>query len=337
MTKQQRRPTEVAGTERCRCYAGIDVSKARLDVAVRRAGQPVGTVWGVDQDDTGRQTLVRRLQAAEVDLVVLEGTGGLERAAATALVQAGIAVSVVNPRQARAFAQGGRGWAKTDALDAQALARLAEVYDPELPRWTPPSEPQQQAQTLLARRDQLLEMLTQERNRLKQPGHHRVMYEHLKKHIAWLEEELKTVETELAEQAQRDEQTQARAKLLRTVPGIGPVVAQTLAVAVPELGDLSGQAIAALVGVAPFARDSGQSRGHRRIAGGRARVRAKLYMSALVAVAHNPVLKAFYERLLAAGKAPKVALTAVMRKLLVIANAMIRTETPWRERALTSA
>lgn len=301
---------------------GIDVSKTRLDVAVR----PTGTAWHTGNDPTGIATLVEQVTALAPTHIVLEATGGLEAPVATALATAGLPVAVVNPRQVRDFAKAVGQLAKTDALDAAVLAQFGEAVRP-----TPRPMPDAQAQhlsALLTRRTQLVEMLTAERNRLgSTPA---PLQAGVARHVTWLRTELAAVEQELAQAVQASPVWQAREALLRSVPGVGPVVALTLIADLPELGVLDSKRTAALVGVAPFNRDSGRFRGRRGVWGGRARVRSALYMAALVGVRRNPVLAAFYQRLVAAGKPKKVALVACMHKLLTILGALLRHDTPWR-------
>jgi len=303
-------------------YVGIDVAKAQLDIAVR----PSAEQWVSPHDEEGITALVARLQALRPTLVVLEATGGREAALAAALATAGLAVAVVNPRQVRDFARAVGQLAKTDALDAQLLARFAEVVHP-----TPRPLPDAQAQefsALLARRRQLVGMLTAERQRLDTASP--AVRRHIQRHIAFLEQELDDLDRHLHDAVQASPLWREQEDLLRSVPGIGPTTALTLLAEVPELGHLDRKAIAALVGVAPLNCESGTLRGRRIIWGGRARVRATLYMAALAATRHNPVIRAFYQRRCAAGKPKKVALTACMHKLLLIANAVLRQRIPWR-------
>jgi transposase len=258
-------------------------------------------------------------------LVVLEATGGYEVAVTAALGTAGVPVAVVNPRQVREFARGIGQLAKTDALDAAVLARFAEVVHP-----TPRPLPEAQAQelsALLTRRRQLLAMLIAERQRLATAL--LAVRPHISRHIRFLEAELADLDRQLRDAVQASPLWREQEDLLRSTPGIGPTTALALLAEVPELGQLTRKKIAALVGVAPFPCDSGKLRGRRIIWGGRARVRTALYMATLVATRHNPLIRAFYQRLCAAGKPKKVALVACMRKLLTILNAMVRHHTPW--------
>lgn len=315
-------------------FVGIDVAKAELVVAER----PGTTHWTVTNDEAGVRTLVARLRPAGPTLIVLEATGGYELAAVGALGAAGLPVVLVNPRQVRDFARATGQLAKTDLLDADVLALFAERVRP--PVRPLPSEAQVELDAVLTRRRQLLEMLIAERNR---QGHvhgprAKLVKKSLKKHIAYLELELRITDTELGDLIKASPLWRAQDDLLQSVPGVGPVVAMTLVAEVPELGQLTRKQIAKLVGVAPLNRDSGAWRGQRRIAGGRSSVRAALYMAALVATRCNTVIRAFYQRLLAAGKPRKLALTACMRKLLTILNAIAKTRTRWQApKALTTA
>jgi transposase len=300
---------------------GIDVAKDKLDIAVR----PSAEQWVAPQTEEGLAALVARLVAVAPALVVLEATGGYELPVAAALATAGLPVAVVNPRQVRAFARGIGQLAKTDALDAQVLARFAEVVRP-----TPRPLPEAQAQELSAlvtRRRQILGMLVAERQRLATAL--LAVRPHITRHIRFLEAELSDLDQQLRDAVQASPLWREQEDLLRSAPGIGPATAVALLAEVPELGQLDRKKIAALVGVAPFPCDSGTLRGRRIVWGGRARVRSALYMATLVAVRHNPVLRAFYQRLCAAGKPKKVALTACMHKLLTILNAMLRHRTHW--------
>jgi transposase len=302
---------------------GIDVAKAHLDVAVR----PGGETWRCPNDPAGITALLARLQPLAPQLIVLEASGGWETLVAGTVAEAGLPVAVVNPRQVRDFARAIGQLAKTDALDAQVLARFAEVVQPT-PRPLPDAA-QQALSALLTRRRQVLGMLTAERQRLgtaRAPVRDRVQA-----HTRWLEQELADLDDELGRAIRRSPVWREREALLRSVPGIGPTVARTLLAELPELGQLDRKRVATLVGLAPLNCDSGTLRGKRIVWGGRARVRSGLYMAALVASRHNPVIRAFYARLLAAGKPKMVALTACMHKLLTILNAIIHSRTPWRQ------
>ena len=310
-------------------YIGIDVSQGWLEVAL----QPGGEAWRTANDEAGIAGLVERLQALQPATVILEATGGYELPVTGALLAAGLPAAVVNPRQVRDFARATGRLAKTDAIDAQVLARFGEAVRPELRPL--PDEATQELAALVARRRQLIEMLTAEKNRLRLAA--RAVRRDIQQHIRWLERRLSDLDGDLAQQVRSSPRWREQDDLLRSAPGIGPVSSVTLLAQLPELGQLNRKEIAALVGVAPLNRDSGTLRGRRRVWGGRAHVRAALYMATLVGTRHNPVLKTFYERLLAAGKPKKVALTACTRKLLTILNAMVRTETSWQSGHLTLA
>ena len=292
------------------CFMGIDVAKAQLDIAVR----PSGERWAVPNNTDGVATLVEQVQALHPTLIVLEATGGLERAATAALATAGLPVVVVNPRQARDFALAIGQLAKTDALDARALAHFADVIRPT-PRPLPDAQTQE-LRALLGRRQQLIVMRTAEQNRLA--GTSGRLQTDIEAHITWLNERLATLDDDIETLLRASPLWRENDDLLQSAPGIGPVCARTLLLELPELGTLNRRQIAALVGVAPLNRDSGTLRGRRTIWGGRAHVRTVLYMGTLVATRYNPRIKAFYERLLAAGKVKKVALTACMHKFLTI-------------------
>ncbi|MDP9374648.1 MAG: IS110 family transposase [Chloroflexota bacterium] len=307
------------------CYVGVDVAKVGLDIAVR----PGGDRWSTANDAESVAALVTRQHDLQPTLVVLEATGGYERPLAAALASAGLPVAVVNPRQARDFARATGKLAKTDALDAQALAHFAEAVRP--PARPVPNAAAEALGAVLARRRQLVEMLTAERNRLHPAA--TAVRERIAAHIAWLEEELDATTQELARIIAADPAWRERDALLRGVPGVGPVLSTTLLAELPEIGALTRHEVAALAGVAPLNRDSGTRRGKRAVWGGRAQLRATLYMGTLAAMRFNPVIKAFYDRLCAAGKPKKVALVACMRKLLTILNAMLARRTPWRPAA----
>jgi transposase len=301
-------------------FVGIDVSKTRLDVAIR----PGTEAFAVSNDEAGIAQLVERLGAHPVACLVLEATGGLEMAALGALVQAGLPVVAVNPRQVRHFARAVGRLAKTDSIDASVLAHFAEATKPEVR--PVPDEAALALSELLTRRRQVTEMLTAERNRLiRSKGRVR---EHIASHIHFLEKETGGLDQELARLIKTSPAWRDKDDLLRSVPGVGPVLSTTLLAELPELGCLDRKKIASLAGLAPFSCDSGLLKGKRMIYGGRAPVRSALYMATLAASRHNPVIRGCYERLTQAGKAPKVALVACMRKLLVILNAMIRHSSP---------
>jgi len=293
-----------------------------LDIAVR----PAGERWAVPNDAGGVVTLVERLQALHPTLIVLEATGGLERVAPAALVTAGLPVVVVNPRQARDFARATGQLAQTEALDARALAHVADVIRPT-PRPLPDAQTQE-LRALLGRRQQLLVMRTAEQNRLA--GTTAYLTQAIEAHIPWLKARLVTRDDDLETLLRASPVWRDNAALWQRAPGLGPVWARPFLLALPAWGTLTRQQSAALVGVAPLNCDSGTLRGRRTIGGGRAHVRPVLSMGTLVATRHNPRIKAFYERLLAAGKVKKVALTACMRKFLTILNAMLKPRTPWQ-------
>ena len=302
-------------------YAGIDVAKDRLDMALR----PSGTVLTATYDAAGIRDLVSELQSLGPLAVVLESTGGLEMPLAGALAAASLPVVVVNPRQVRDFAKATGRLAKTDTLDAQVLAHFAEAVRPEV-RPLPDSDTRE-LHSLTARRTQVVEMLVAEKNRLGRAS--RAVAPRIRAHIRWLEQELDELDQGLQQMLHRSPVWREQDDLLRSVPGVGPQLSVALLADLPELGSLGRKQIAALVGVAPINRDSGKMRGRRIVSGGRARVRAVLYMGALVATRHNPVIRTFYQRLLAAGKPKKLALTACMRKLLTILNSMVKTGQHW--------
>ncbi len=304
-------------------FVGIDVSKAQLDVAVR----PTGKRWVLPYDETGIEGLIPQIVDLEPALVLLEATGGLELPLVAALAAAALPVVVVNPRQVRDFARATGTLAKTDTLDAGVLAHFADVVRPDV-------RPLKDAETqvlnsLTARRRQVMTMLVSEKNRLGTAIG--AVSPRIEAHIAWLEQELSDLDKGLRQTLRQSPVWREKDDLLRTVPGVGPQLSLTLLAHLPELGTLDRKQIAALVGVAPYNRDSGTRRGKRAVWGGRSRVRAVLYMGALVASRHNPAIRDFYQRLLAAGKPKKVALIASMRKLLVTLNAMLKHGHPWRD------
>jgi transposase len=301
---------------------GIDVAKAWLDIAVR----PSGAQWRVANTEADLPALVEQLGALEPTMIVLEATGGYERLVVAWLSARQVPVAVVNPRQVRDFAKATGRLAKTDQLDAQVLAHFAEAVQPE-PRPLPDAATQHVA-ALLERRSQLVAMLTAEKNRRAQAvSSVRPLIE---EHIALLEHAVEQLNHDLDQALQASPLWRAREELLRSVPGVGPILSLTLLAELPELGTLTHKQLAALVGVAPLNRDSGFARGQRIIWGGRARVRSALYMSTLSAVRYNPVLRAFWTRLRGRGKPKKVALVACMHKLLTLRNAMLKHQTPWQ-------
>lgn len=303
-------------------YVGIDVSKERLDVAVR----PTEQSWSSTNDEAGVQELVAQAQELNPSLVVLEASGGLEVPLVAALAATSVPVAVVNPRQVRDFAKATGKLAKTDTLDAQVLAHFAEAVRPAV-RPLPDAETHA-LNSLLTRRHQVMAMVVSEKNRLGAAT--KAVRPRIQAHIAWLERELDDLDRDLGQTLRQSPVWREKEDLLRTVPGVGQQLSFALVAYLPELGTLDRRQIAALVGVAPFNRDSGSLRGKRTVWGGRARVRGTLYMGALVAIRHNPLIRAFYQRLLAAGKPKKLALVACMRKLLTILNAMLKHRTPWQ-------
>jgi transposase len=305
------------------CYAGVDVSKDQLDAHLRRGESPGETSFAVSNDPAGIEALLERLLDAHPKLIVLEATGGYERRAAATLAASGLAVAVVNPRQARDFAKATGRLAKPDRIDAEILSRFAEAVGPRASIL--PDEEAQTLQAVLTRRRQLVDMLGAEMNRLEAIASEPVA-ERIRTHIRWLKEELEHTDRDLDEAIEGSPTWRENEALLRRVPGVGPVLARTLLAELPELGTLDRKRLVALVGVAPLNRDSGQVRGKRAVWGGRARVRQVLYMGALVATRHNPLIRAFYERLVAAGKPRKVAVVACMRKLLSILNSMLKLD-----------
>jgi transposase len=301
--------------------AGIDVSKATLDVAVGSQAP-----FQVPNSREGLDQLIPELKRQAVTLVVLEATGGLEMLCAATLVAAGLKVAVVNPRQVHHFARAQGLLAKTDTIDARVLVDFGVAMKPN-PRPLP-DEMTRELDGLLDRRRQLVTMRTMELSRLSGTVTARVRRD-LEAHVKWLDKHIAEVEKQLEDRIRSSPVWREKEELLQSVPGIGPVASRTLLAAVPELGRLDKRQVAALVGLAPMADDSGQRRGVRRIQGGRSFVRSVLYMAALTARKHNPVLRAFADRLEQAGKRPKVILTAVARKLIVIANAILRSGQPW--------
>lgn len=308
-------------------FIGVDVAKHQLDIAVR----PSDETWSVVNDPPAFGALVQRLKALHPTRIVVEATGGLEASVVAELAHAGLPVAVVNPKRVRDFARANGQLAKTDQIDARILAHFAQAIRPPVrPLQTEAAE---RLAALVTRRRQVIGMLTAERNRQQTAS--AGMRDRIRKHIAWLDEELAALEEDIRQFIDHNPTWHATDDLLQSAPGVGPVTALTLVAELPELGHLDRQAIAALVGVAPMNRDSGRKRGKRRTQGGRANVRSVLYMAALSATRFNPVIREFYERLLRRGKERKVALTACMRKLLVILNAMVKSQTPWRHAETT--
>lgn len=303
-------------------FVGIDVSKDRLDVHIR----PSGDAFAVRHDGEGIAALIARLAVIGPELVVLEATGGLQTRVAASIAAADLPTAVVNPRQVRDFARATGRLAKTDALDAEAIAHFAEAVHPEPRRLS--DEASLALQALVARRRQLVEMRVAEKNRRQQVNEAKLR-KRLDAHLDWLAEAIAEIDRDIDEHIKGSPLWRAREDLLTSVPGIGDTVARALIADLPELGSLTRRRIAALVGVAPFNRDSGTMRGRRSIAGGRHNVRTVLFMATLTAIRCNPAIRAAYRRLVAAGKPKMTALVACMRKLLVILNAIVRDARAW--------
>ena len=313
--------------ERQKNYVGIDVAKAGMDIAVR----PTDERWAISNDEAGIRQLVSRLKTLEPDIVVLEASGGLELPLVATLAVEAMPVVVVNPKQVRDFARATGKLAKTDTLDAQVLAHFAEAVRPPVRPLR--DEDTQELNSLTTRHNQLMTMLVAEKNRLRRASHS--VRPSIQSHITWLEQELSDLDKDLRKTLRSSPIWREKDDLLRSVPGVGEQISLSLLAYLPELGTLGRKQIAALVGVAPFNRDSGPRRGKRSVWGGQARVRAALYMGALTASRFNPVIRDFYHRLLAAGKPKKLALTACMRKLLTILNAMVKSGQHWTHQVNT--
>jgi transposase len=312
-----------------RVFVGIDVAQATLEVAIR----PTGEAWQVVNDEIAFVDLVDRLQQVKPALIVLEATGGIHVPVVAALAAAKLPVVAINPRQARDFAKATGKLAKTDRIDAHVLAHFAEAVRPEV-RPLPDAATQELA-FLVARRRQLLEMRVAEQNRSRgAPGRIRSQ---IREHIDWLNRQIDELDRDIGQRVRSSPAWRERDDLLRSTPGVGPVLSATLLAELPELGALPNKQLVALVGLAPLNQDSGKKRGKRLIWGGRARVRAALYMATLVATRRNPAIRAFYERLLAMHKPKKLALAACMHKLLRMLNAMVRRRTPWSVSAPATA
>jgi len=305
-----------------KCHMGIDVSKELLDVFIL----PNKKHMQFKNNSTGIQKLIEKLKVFSHISIVMEATGGYEKTVAQALGGTGFAVSVVNPRQIRDFAKALGKLAKTDRIDAQTIALFAEKIQPQAN--TMYKQNQQRLAELNARRRQLIDMITMEKNRLDKVSNE--LKKSIKRIIKGLEKELQKIEADSQAFIQANDQFAQKSQTLQTIKGVGKVVATSMVATLPELGDLSHKCISSLVGLAPFARDSGTMRGKRTIWGGRASVRSALYMATLVAIKHNWQIKRFYERLCNAGKQKKVAIIACMRKLLIIMNAMIKNNQPWQ-------
>jgi len=302
-------------------FAGIDISKDRLDVAVL----PSGEILSFEHNEPGLESLARELEERRPESVIIEATGGLERTLVAILAAASLPVIVVNPRQVRDFAKATGQLAKTDSIDASMLALFGQRVRPGLREL--PDEETQALEALLVRRRQIIDMIVAENNRLHLASAR--IAKDLQVHIRFLEKRLDNVEAEIDAAIKNSPVWRTKDKLLQSVPGVGSVLSRTLLAELPELGRLSNNQISKLVGVAPLNRDSGRFRGTRRIWGGRASVRSALYMAAFSATRWNPVIRAYYRRLVGAGKAHKVALVACMRKLLITLNSMARSGQSW--------
>jgi transposase len=304
-------------------FIGIDIAKQYCDLAVI----PDGTRKRFSNDEESHEAVLAFILPLKPTRIVLEATGGYEMGVMRVLADGGLPVVAVNPRQVRDFARSTGRLAKTDTIDAEVLARFAKAIEPEI-RPLPEKEAEV-LRALVARRRQLVQMLTMEKNRLeKAPA---AGSEDIRNHIYYLAEALKRIDKDISRTIRKSPLWKEKETILMSMPGVGPVISCTLIAALPELGTLNRKAIAALVGLAPFNRDSGAYRGRRTIWGGRSHVRAVLYMGTISAIKFNPAIRAFYNKLVDAGKAKKVALTACMRKLLTILNTMMKNRTPWIE------
>jgi transposase len=303
-------------------WVGIDVSKATLDVYLR----PMGKALKITNDEEGIADLVKQLKTVEINLIVLEATGGLETEVIIQLQTALLPVAMINPRQGRDFAKATGRLAKTDAIDAQILAHFGEAMKPAVLEIE--SESARQLNELVSRRRQLVEMRTAEKNRSSRARGKALG--NIQAHLEYRERTIEELNQEIEQLTQHEQSWVNKINLVKTVPGIGPVISITLVADLPELGQLTAKQISRLVGVAPINHDSGQHQGKRRISGGRAHIRAVLYMGAVVAMRHNPIIKDFYDRLVERGKSKKLALTACVRKMLIILNAMVRANQPWK-------
>ena len=307
--------------EKQRVYIGIDISQDNLDIA----DYPDEQIWKHKNSHGGIAKTVAKLKGLNPKLIVMEATGGLETPLRQALDQAGLPVAVINPRRIRDFARSMGILAKTDKLDAKIMAYFAAKIEPT--PHPPPDEASQKLENLLARRNQISDILTAEKNRLKQSTNKDIQVR-IQDHIKWLESELKGLDKELKDNIGQNPLFMEKIKLYRSMPGVGDVLSYTLLANLSELGDLNQREIASLVGIAPLNRDSGKLRGRVQL-GGRATIRKALYMPAVVAIRCNPVIKDFYQRLLAKGKLKKVALVACMHKMLTILNSMAKNNSPW--------
>lgn len=308
-------------------FIGIDISKDYLDIA----DSTTQKTWRASNDETGIADLTKRLSTPAPTLIVLEATGGLEIPLASALAAERLPVTVVNPRQVRDFAKSMGQLAKTDTLDAKVLARFAAAVRPKV---RPIKDQETRELTaLVTRRRQLVEMLGTEKTRIKQVSE--PIRQNIQTHIAWLRDRIREMDQDLSKTLKNSSVWRENDQIIQSVPGAGPVLSTNLLANVPELGTLNRRQIAALVGLAPLNRDSGKFRGRRCIWGGRASVRAVLYMVAVTAMQHNSVIRTFYQHLIKEGKSFKVAITACMRKLLTIINTMVKNRTQWNENLIT--
>ncbi len=303
-------------------FVGIDVSKATLDVATSQEKE----IRHFPNDEGGVEKIVTYLQKVSPELIVMEATGGMEILVSGALSEVALPVAVVNPRQVRDFAKATGRLAKTDAIDAKVMVYFGAVIKPE-PRPLPDAQTME-IKAIMTRRRQIVDMITSEKNRLYSA--HKSTKPGIQAHINFLKQELAQINKELNQLVRNSPIWREEDQLLRSVPGVGPTLSITLISALPELGNLSGKQISALVGLAPLNRDSGSMRGKRTTWGGRSFVRTAFYMPVLSAIRYNVVIKALYQRLIKAGKLKKVAITACMRKLLVILNAMMKNGTSWQ-------
>jgi transposase len=306
-------------------YVGVDISKETLDIAVNRLDKK----WSFRNNHAGISKAVEMFKGMMPILVVFEATGGLELLFWETLTKAGIDTASVNPRQIRDFAKAKGKLAKTDKIDAQVIAHYGQAMNPRIQRYPDT----QDLKDMMARRSQIVEMITTEKNRLRFTRNIRVKSD-IQSHIEWLESQLNNVDKDLRQAINADPVMRDKNELLQSAPGVGPTLSASLLTQLPELGSLNRHQIASLVGVAPLNRDSGLMRGKRTVWGGRSKIRSALYMAALVATRHNPVIRSFYTRLCLGGKAKKVAITACMRKLLLILNSMLKNHAAWRSKEI---
>jgi transposase len=312
--------------EQSRVYVGIDVSKSLLDIGIGKDGE----YWKASNDQLGIQRTIERLKAIQPALIIVESTGGLEKALITEMFAVGLPFALVHPGRVRDFARSIGLLAKTDKLDAHLLAQFGEAVKPLVSRL--PGEAEQYLNALMVRRRQLLDMRVDENNHLATTR--LSMRSKIEEHITWMEKELEELDEEINEQVHQNPHFKEKEKILRSAKGVGPVLCAKLLSGLPELGTINRKKIAALVGVAPFNNESGHRRGKRRTKGGREDVRNVLYMATVSAARSNPVIKPFYQHLLKEGKLKKVALVACMRKFLTILNAMLRDMQPWKSNSV---